>query len=83
MTTAEFIDVLGENFSDISKTRLRELLITVMDEVDRVVAETGNLRIGKRMFKKVTRKSRTVRNPRSGELLQVPERSFVVYKKRI
>lgn len=83
MKTDEFVSVMHEKFPDVAKGTLREIMTTMLDEINRLAPEAENVKVGNHYFKTVTRAARKVRSPRSGELIEVPERSFLIYKKRI
>lgn len=82
MTKKELIDKVAENFG-LTKSKADEIISVVIDSIHERTAKDGASRMGKHIFKRITRKARTCRNPRTGETVNVPEKSFVVYRKAV
>lgn len=82
MTKKELVDRLAESF-DLTKKVAEGVIIAVIEGIHEGTARDGISRMGKHIFKRVTRKARVCRNPRTGEDVNVPEKSYVVYRKAI
>lgn len=82
MTKKELIDKVAENFG-LTKSKADEIISVVIDSIHEGTAKDGVSRMGKHIFKRITRKARTCRNPRTGETVNVPEKSLVVYRKAV
>ncbi len=84
MTTQEFIDEFARKGDwGLGKGKLQEIVSAALDFMDEKVIAHKEVRLGKHYFKLVTRKARNIRNPRTGEMVSIPERSFIFYKKRV
>lgn len=82
MTKKELTDKIAENFG-LTRTVADGAISAVLDCIYDGTARDGISRMGKHIFKRVTRKARTCRNPLTGEAVNVPEKSYVVYRKAI
>lgn len=82
MTTTQFVDELQEQLGG-TKTDIRAIAIAVMDKIISTVSGGENVQIGNHHFKLVTRKPRKGHNPRTGEPIEIGERRFVMFKKRV
>lgn len=82
MTKKELVDHVAGKFS-LPKCTAEEIISTIMDRIHKETARDGVSRVGKHLFKRVVRKARTCRNPRTGETVNVPEKTFVVYRKAV
>lgn len=80
MTKKELVDHIAGKFS-MPKWNAEKIVSAIMDCIHEGAARDGVCRVGKHLFKRVTRKARTCRNPRTGEPVSVPEKAFVVYRK--
>lgn len=82
MNTAQFVDSLQEKFGG-SKTEIRAMLAEIMDKIVSTVSTGEHVQIGNNHFKLVTRKPYTARNPQTGEPVEVGERRYVMFRKRV
>lgn len=80
MTKQELVDHIAGEFN-MPKCNAEKIVSAIMDRIHEGAARDGVCRVGKHIFKCVTRKARTCRNPRTGEAVNVPEKAFVVYRK--
>lgn len=76
--TAELSAVFG-----MSKKKTAELVTTVLDTCFSTAAQDGRCVWGKHQFKLRKRAARTGRNPRTGELVMIPPKTEVVYKRTV
>jgi len=58
----------------------RELVREALDLIDAATNEGKVVLKGYGTFKKVTKKARTARNPKTGEAVEVPERVVLQFK---
>ena len=82
MTKKELVDYVADKFS-LPKSTTEKIIFVIMDRIHEGTAKDGVSRIGKHLFKRVVRKARTCRNPRTGETVNVPEKTFVSYRKPV
>ena len=82
MTRKELAAAMADKF-DMTQTRSAEILHWLFDTSDRTAAKDGVVCVGNRRFKKVTRKARTVRNPKTGEPVSIGEKTLIVYRSTV
>ena len=82
MNKQDLVKQLSTRFS-MSQSAMNEILVTTFNIIDETVANGETVCISGRRFKQTTRKPRTCRNPKTQEMIQVPERKYIVYRKRI
>ena len=78
MTRKELAAAMADKF-DMTQTRSAEILHWLFDTIDRTAAKDGVVCVGNRRLKKVTRKARTVRNPRTSDALSIGVQTLIVY----
>ena len=83
MNKQEIVAKLHEKHPDIYKTELTGILLDSLDIIDEAVAGGEIVRFSGRTFKLVTRAARKGRNPRTGEVIDLPAKKVITYKKRI
>lgn len=85
MTSNELISELHDKCSEfnLNKKELGEIVHNFLELIEEKVAEGQRVSIFGRLYKLATRKSRTYRNPRTGEQGVSPERKFVSFRKAI
>ena len=71
--------VLAEKL-DCTKKKAGELLSTVLDTVIQLTEETGNVTIPPHKFYMKHKAARVGRNPRTGEAIDIPAKSVIMYK---
>jgi DNA-binding protein HU-beta len=79
MNKSELIAEFAEE-TNSTKVAAEKALDFLFDKIQTAANEDGVVRYGKHIFKKKTRAARAGRNPRTGETIQIPEKSSVVYK---
>lgn len=82
MTKADFVAELALKLG-LSKNKANETLEVVLESIENAVKDTERLHVCGCLFKKVTRKARNGRNPKTGESMVIPERTDIVFRKRI
>jgi nucleoid DNA-binding protein len=78
---ASTIDVANKLAKDynITLTSAKTMIVTVLDTIIDI-AKTERIKVGNHIFKPLTKKERTGRNPRTGESLIIPEKHCIKYK---
>jgi len=82
MNTKDLINAIHEKTA-IKKANIKDVLDVVMETVAEGVSADGVCRIGKHIFKKKEYSERAGRNPKTGESLTIPARTFVTYRQAI
>ena len=82
MNKQELIKRLSEKV-DVPQKKVAEIVAETFNLIDGTVATGETVCVNGRRFKHATRKARSCRNPRTQEVIQIPERKYIVYRKRI
>ncbi len=82
MKKQDLIKHLSEKFGLTHKV-VNDVLTETFDLIDETVKNGDVVCFNGRRFKPMTRKARSCRNPRTQAVVQVPEKKFIVYRKRI
>ena len=83
MNTQQLIDKTSESVSGLTKKQVEQVLLAAFGHVEDAIkgGEEVSLRNFGRFYTH-TRPARNGRNPRTGEALQIPERSVIKFKAR-
>ena len=73
----------GENRVAVTKVELTRIVESALNIIDQAVANGDTVRFDGRSFKLVTRAARSGRNPQTGATIQIPEKKYIMYKKRV
>lgn len=82
MTKKEASLVLMNEFG-MTRKDAEAAVTRVLDTVVDGAMSDGRAQCGRHIFTKKVRASRTGRNPKTGETIQIPERTIVMYKQGI
>ncbi len=80
MTKKEFVDMLVKKHA-LPRPEAEKILNAFLDSVEDALATDGNLLVRNfGAFKVVRHQARSGRNPRTGELISIPESSTIVFR---
>ena len=79
MNKVEMVDKVAEQFG-ITKKDAEEMLMYVLDTCVGAALKDGRVRIGTHRFEKYERAERKGRNPRTGEVIDIPSKTKVTYR---
>lgn len=82
MNTAQLVDVIQDQVGG-TKADIRNILYAAMDKIVEAVSAGDEVKIGNHRFKLVVRKPRKGVNPKTREPIEIGERRYVMYRKRI
>lgn len=80
MSKTELIDKLAAEVS-LPKTKVKEVVDAFVKAINEGLATSGKVSLsGLGNFSKTVRKARSGRNPKTGETIQIPEKTSVKFK---
>jgi nucleoid DNA-binding protein len=80
MTKADLVEKVAEK-TGLTRTDVAVAIDSVLDAIKKALEEGNNIEIrGFGTFKVKPRKARKARNPRTGEVVPVPDRNIPVFK---
>lgn len=81
MTKSAIIDQISENLSSLTRKQTEIIVETVFDSIKTALLQGDKIEIrGFGNFKLKHRNQRTARNPKTGELVQVPQKRVIYFK---
>ena len=79
MNKIEMVDKVAEQFG-ITKKDAEEMVMFILDTCVRSALNDGRVRIGSHRFERYERAAREGRNPRTGEVIKIPQKIKVTYR---
>ena len=83
MNKKQLVDTLSQQFTDVSKKNITDILETALNLIDAKASAGEDVYFDSRKFKLKVSKARNGCNPRTGEPIKIPEAKYVQYRKRI
>lgn len=81
MTKSAIIDKISENLNSLTRKQTEIIVETVFDCIKTALLQGDKIEIrGFGNFKLKHRSQRTARNPKTGELVQVPQKRVIYFK---
>lgn len=75
----DLVSVVSEQFG-LSKKQAEDIITFVLDTCFEKAKEIGKVRYGNHRFERVDRNARTGRNPKTGEIINIPARIKITYR---
>lgn len=67
----------------VSQNTIAHIAADLLELIDETVTNGESVNFNGRTFKLIVRAPRMGRNPKTGESIEIPERRFISYKKRL
>lgn len=81
MTKSGLIDKVSENINELTRKQTEIIVETVFESMKEALSRGEKVEIrGFGNFRLKKRKSRTARNPKTGQLVEVPPKSIIYFK---
>lgn len=81
MTKSGLIDKVSENINELTRKQTEIIVETVFESMKEALSRGEKVEIrGFGNFRLKKRKSRTARNPKTGETVEVPPKSIIYFK---